>query len=180
MTPPDDGGPDADARRERGLEHEALAEMAEEERDRTLTMQVAFLERLWAGEAVTVRVVGRAFDGVVVHVGDDLVTLLGPDEELVDVRMGAVLSVTSSRAEGGALRALEHVDPVRFVARIRELRNDEARVVVGAELGARELTGHFVRVHADHVVFAADDASEWLLPLTTIAYVRRKPRARRD
>jgi hypothetical protein len=134
----------------RGVEQQVLAEMAEEERDRTLDLSQALLERLWRGDAVTVRVLGRAFDGFVVHVGDDLVTLRTVDGATVDVRIGAVLSVASLESGTGVLRALGQPDPRRFVARLRD-------------------------IHADHVVFEADEGSEWLLPLATVAFVRREP-----
>lgn len=178
MTPASDdadppGTGDA-ARRARGVEQRLLAEMAEEERDRTLDLPVAFLERLWRGDGIRVHVAGHAFDGRVVHAGEDLVTLRTADGAFVDVRIGAVLSVVVVEPGQGPVRALEQLDPRRFVARLREICDaDRAPVVVGAEHGSRALSGHLARVHADHVVFVADDTSEWLLPLVTIAFVRR-------
>jgi hypothetical protein len=160
----------------RGVEQQVLAEMAEEERDRTLDLSQALLERFWRGDAVTVRVLGRAFDGFVVHVGDDLVTLRTVDGATVDVRIGAVLSVASLESGTGVLRALGQPDPRRFVARLREILDaGDVPLVVGAEHGAREMRGRLVRIHADHVVFEADEGSEWLLPLATVAFVRREP-----
>ncbi len=176
MTPASDDAepPETAARRARGIEHEILAEMAEEERDRILELPIAFLEWLWRGDRVRVRAGGSAFDGFVVHVGQDLATLQTGNGQWVEIAIGEVLSVVVTAPGLGPARSLERPDPRRFVARLREFAaGNGPSVVVGAEHGAHELTGRIVRVHADHVAFTADDGSEWALPLGTIAYVRR-------
>ncbi|MCU1457114.1 MAG: hypothetical protein JWL73_1206 [Actinomycetia bacterium] len=176
MTPPADHVDPADraaSRSARGIEQQVLAEMAEEERDRNLDLPFAFVELLWSGAVITVRVTGHAFEGAVVHAGEDLVTL-DTAAGSVDVHTGSVLSVLVLEPGAGPARAREQMDPRRFVARLREICDEgHAGTSIGAEHGARELRGRILRVHADHVVFVTDDGSQWLLPLRAIAYVRR-------
>ncbi|MFZ4583826.1 MAG: hypothetical protein ACOYNI_01210 [Acidimicrobiia bacterium] len=175
---PDDPELELAARRvrlEREEEQAELEEMEEEERDRSLDLPFALLELQWRGDRVRVLLADRTFEGIVVHVGDDLCTVQTGPEALVDVRLdhvGAVAVVERARVGG---RAKISRDPRRFVARVREVAEDGSPEVELGAVGNVRVTGTVVRVHADHVVCRGRDRSEWLVPLAALIYVVRNP-----
>lgn len=161
---------------EREEDQSELEEMEEETRDRVLDLPFALLELQWRGDRVRVLTPERTFEGVVVHVGDDLLTVQTGPDVYVDFRterVGGIAVVERSRASG---RSKLSRDPRRFVARLREVVDS---IHVRCELGAGpgvHLSGTVERVHADHLAFRAVDRSEWLVPLHAIAYLIRNER----
>lgn len=163
-------------RLEREEDQTELEVMEEEERDRVLDLPFALLELQWRGDRVRVHTPDRLFEGVVVHVGDDFVTLATARDTYVDARTDHVSGfVVTERARDGGRAKLTR-DPKRFIARLREVVDS---VHVRCEFGSRggvRVSGRVQRVHADHVVIRSDEGSEWLLPLLSITYMVRNER----
>ena len=176
---PDDPELELAARRfrlEREEDQHELESMEEEERDRVLDLPFALLELQWRGDRVRVITPDRQFEGTVVHVGDDFLSVMTAPDTYVDARTDQVSGfvVTQRSRDGGRAKLVR--DPKRFIARVREVVDS---VHVQCEFGARggvRVSGRVLRVHADHVAIRSNEGSEWLLPLHSLHYMVRNER----
>lgn len=165
-------------RLERDQELSELEEIEEEVREHEIDLPFALLELLWRGDSIRAQVYDRSFIGNVIHVGDDIVTILTTSNTEVDCNLAHLnnIIVTERMKEGG--RAKAAADPQRFVSRLRELAD---YVALEAEFGGPQLSvvGRIAQVHNDHIRVIAKDRKEWIIPLYAIAYVIRSRETRR-
>jgi hypothetical protein len=126
-------------------------------------------ELLARGDRVAVYVGGRAVQGEVCHVGDDLACVTLDGARTVDVRLDgpAVWQVVQRVRAGGRSVA---GGARRFAARLAEHEATGARVCVVTADGG-EVSGAIVAVAVDHVVVDAPHGSRWLVPLAAVAAV---------
>ena len=166
-------------RAERREEQEELEEAIEEQNRAATDLSAVALELMHRGDVVRVSVgEHHNFLGHVVHVGADLMTLEDAAGNAIDVFLPAMrsLRVAERKREGGQARRTEH--PVRFRGRLAEAEATAAELEVGTTTGP-PLAGTIDSVAVDHVALRARDGSEWILPLTSIAFTIRRAGRRR-
>ena len=137
--------PEDDARDEAEvLEEEVIAEELA-----ARLLQDVCAEWLDGGESVVVVVGGRSLPGVVVHAGEDFLTLRSQRGD-IDVRFDAIVSM-APEADGHGRVARRTAHPARFSGRLREIQATGERVgLSGLNLDSAGVL--IVVVAADHLL----------------------------
>ncbi len=160
-------------------EQEELEAMSQESLEAEIDMTFAFLELMWSGARARLTVGERFFEGFITHVGRDIVQLdVGPgmfDDIHIPIN-SQVFDVERPQNKG---RAAIKRDPRTFIARMRELAAFHMQEVeMGGETTAGSISGILKLVRSDHVVIAAKDKREWLVPLNNVGYCLTRGRSR--
>ncbi len=160
-------------------EQAELEELERESDIQSMDLFMALLESQWRGDQIRLLCGSTVFQGSIIHVGQNLVTLAAMAGAMADVcldRCDGYQIVEPGRGNGVARR---DKDPVRFAARLRELAGVPNQVVeVGTSDGAPVATGRLAEVRADHVLIIGRDNGQWIVPLHAIAYCVRAPLGR--
>ena len=137
--------PEDDARDEAEvLEEEVIAEELA-----ARLLQDVCADWLDGGETIAVVVGDRSSTGVVIHAGEDFLTLRSQRGE-VDVRFDAIVSM-APEADGHGPAARRTAHPARFSGRLRELQATGQRVhLSGSKLDREDVL--IVVVAADHLL----------------------------
>ena len=163
-------------RRQMADEQEELEAIEREAEIERTDLPLALLESQWRGDQLRVVCGDRTFLGQVSHVGDNLVTLESDTGTVVNICTTAIsgIAVTEVGRGGGFPRMGK--DPVRFVARLRELAGQPGMILEFGALGTEQtMFGRLAEVRADHILVITRDGTQWMLPATTIAYCVRVP-----
>lgn len=160
-------------------EQEELEAMSQETLESEIDMTFAFLELMWSGARARLSVGERFFEGFVTHVGRDIVQLdVGPGM-FADIHIPFVSQVFVVERPQGKGRSAMRRDPRTFIARMRELASFPMQEVeMGGETTAGSISGILKLVRSDHVVIAAKDKREWLMPLSNVGYCLTRSRSR--
>lgn len=160
-------------------EQEELESISQESLESEIDMSFAFLELMWSGDRVRLSVGERFFEGVVTHVGRDIVQIdVGPGM-FADIHIPFVSQVFVVEKNHGHGRATMKRDPRTFIARMRELASYPMQEVeMGGETTAGSISGILKLVRSDHVVVAAKDKREWLIPLNNVGYCLTRSKTR--
>ncbi len=152
-------------------EQEELEAMSTEALEAEIDIPFAFLELMWSGAQTRVSVGPHFFEGLVTHVGRDLVQLaIGPGM-IVDVHLPFISQVFVVQRNQESARTALHRDPRTFIARMRELAEIPMQEVeLGGEVSSAGVSGVLKLVRSDHVVISAKDKREWLVPLANVKY----------
>ena len=134
------------------------------------TLEDALVELAERGDTVRLAAVGRAWTGVLVHVGEDFATISPAPEVEIDMTLGRLESVRVVASSRGVGRKGQR-HPRRFEARLRELAVSAREVELSVGDG---LSGRIVAVAVDHARFEALDGATWLVPLAGLAWVARR------
>lgn len=163
-------------RREIAQEQAELEEIERESELQSIDLPFALLESQWRGDTVRVVCGPRAFVGTVAHVGENIVTLTTETGALSDICLDGVHAVAITVPGRGNGIPRREKDPVRFMARLRELVGVPNLVL---EFGTNDDTpvvmGRLAEIRADHIVVITRDNTRWMLPVTRIAYCVRVP-----
>jgi hypothetical protein len=161
---------------------EEQAEIEEIEREtevQGLDLPFAMLEAQWRGDMLRVVCPGRAFVGRVIHVGENIITLATETGATADVCLTATqgIAIVEPGRGGGVPR--REKDPVRFVARLRELVGIPNLVLeFGTSDSAPVVMGRLAEVRADHIMVVTRDNARWMVPLGALSYCVRVPAGR--
>ena len=130
----------------------------------------------WLDDGVTVRVMyrERTVTGVVVHAGEDFLTLRTPVGDL-DVRYRAISSMVAEAAGHGRL-SRPPTQPARFSGRLREVQITRTHVVLGGPALEDDLL--IVVVAKDHLLTESRGRT-LVVPMDAVDSVLRAPSASR-
>lgn len=149
-------------------EAEALEEEVISEELAARLLQDVCSEWLDGGEAVRVVVGAQSVTGVVVHAGEDFLTVRTHAGDL-DVRFAAVTTMLAE-ADGRGRHGRRSRHPARFAGRLRELQASRALVVLaGPQLAVEKAL--ILVVAADHLL-ADVRGSRLIVPLAAVDSVR--------
>jgi len=152
-------------------EQEELEQISAESLETEIDISFSFLELMWNGSQTRVSVGERFFEGEVVHVGKNIVQMNTGPGTLVDINLpfvGNVFVVAQNVSKG---RSILKKDPRTFIARMRELAAlPMTEIELGGDSAADSISGRLKLVRSDHVVLAAKDKREWLIPLEKVGY----------
>jgi len=165
------GPEDEDRQEAEELEAEVIAE---ELAGRSLRDVAA--EWLDGGDTVTVTVRGRSIAGVVVHAGEDFLTLRSRSGDN-DLRFGAIASLVADPKRQGPPTS-RSMHPMRFSGRLREVQASGERVALGGpHLEVEQLI--IAVVAADHLL-AECRGRPLVVPIAAIDSMLRPPVANRS
>lgn len=160
-------------------EQEEIEAISAEEFEAEIDLSFAFLELMWTGSQTRVSVGDSFFEGIVTHVGKNLVQLSTGPGVVVDVNLSHVSNVFIVQHNKDRGRALYKKDPRTFIARMRELSAlPMQQVEIGTESTAASVTGMLKLVRSDHIVVTNREKKEWLIPISSIGYCLTRPNVR--
>lgn len=151
-------------------EQEELEAISSETLESEIDMSFAFLELLWNGAQTRVAVGERFFEGMVTHVGKNYVQLNTGPGSFVDIHMPYVSNVFVVQKNATPGRAIYQKDPRTFIARMRELASLPMQEVETGGDSSAGISGILKLVRSDHIVVAARDKREWIVPVSSIGY----------
>lgn len=172
---------DPDVQRDIADEFRRIAEMdeyaARKSMLRSRSLEDVAYDLLTRGDTVQLSVAEQRFVGTLAHAQGDLATVETADGDIVHINLqGPVaMRVTRRSTEGGKSRDL--YAPNSFIARLRQLELQDAKVVMSVPGIGETIVGHIEAVTRDHVMFVDLIAQVWYVPLKEIATValRRGP-----
>lgn len=164
-------------RRELREEAEEVETIVQESELRERTLIDVALESRNRGDFVGLATGRRVFNGFITHAAKDFVTVRTDSFE-ADINLAdAVYLRTIERGRGGG-RAVEE-SAGTFEMRLIERKNPHQRIELGYRTIEETVIGFITAVGQDHVVLLDDHRLEWTIPLSSIAYVIRRPRQHR-
>jgi hypothetical protein len=160
-------------------EQEEIEAISAEEFEAEIDMTFAFLELMWSGAQTRISVGDSFFEGLITHVGKDLVQLATGPGTTVDVQIPFVSNVFIVDRHIGKGRAAFQRDPRTFIARMRELSSFPMQEVeLGTDSTAASVSGILKFVRSDHLVVTNREKKEWLIPLANIGYCLTRAKVR--
>lgn len=165
---------DLEHRRLRALRLEAAAEQAEVEQSTSeleasrRSMVDVFFELGNAGSEIVCETLAGSVRGRVVHVGSELVRVVGVDETAIDVALHHVHGVRTVAV--GRPSAVSSGHPSTVVARCRELANSGIRVELASPV-AVPMRG-MITVAGDHHVEGEGATGIWFVPVDSVCLIR--------
>lgn len=158
-------------------EQEEIEIISAESLETEIDISFSFLELMWSGSRARVSVGERFFEGEVVHVGKNIIQMTTGPGTLVDINLpfiGNVFVVSQNTTKG---RSILKKDPKTFIARMRELASmPMVEIEIGGDTGADSIYGKLKLVRSDHIVLAAKDKREWMVPLAKVGFCISRPR----
>lgn len=152
-------------------EQEEIEAISSEAFESEIDLSFAFLELMWSGAQTRVAVGDKFFEGEVIHVGKNIVQLATTPGTFVDIHIPFISNVFIVDSTNRKGRSVILRDPKTFVARMRELAAlPMQEVELGGDNPAAAIGGILKLVRNDHLVIAAKDKREWLIPLNQIGY----------
>ncbi len=129
-------------------------------------------EVLSRGDQVEVIAEGLRMRGSVVHAKGTVATIEGPAGTRLDVNLAAplIIHVVDHSTAGG--RSRDPFGSDSFLARLRELEIDEARVRIIAN--GEVVIGRLEAVGTDHVMVIGNDQLPWYISLHAIVAVEQR------
>lgn len=161
----------ADARAQQEDAEAVVAELAMASR----TLRDAVLDHARCGRIIRIDLGDASLSGTVVHVGAELVRIVGSDHVPVDVVLRAVSALRVSGSDQGPATVSTGY-PDTLLARCRELVQSNARLEIGRSLGP-PVIGELVAATGTHLEIDAASYGQWLLPLDAVCSVRRAERS---
>lgn len=165
---------DLEHRRLRALRLEAAAEQAEVEHS-TAELEAAdrsmadvLFELGNAGSEIVCETLAGPVRGRVVHVGSELMRVLGADSATVDVALRHIHGVRTVAV--GRASTVSSGHPSTVVARCRELANSGVRVELGSAV-AVPMRG-VITVAGDHHVAGEGATGAWFVPIGSVCLIR--------
>lgn len=160
-------------------EQEEIEAISSETLEAEIDMPFAFLELMWSGSQTRVSVGDRYLEGIVTHVGKNIVQLnIGPGS-MADIHLPFISNVFVVERSNSKGRPILKQDPKTFIARMRELASEPmTEVELGGDSTAAGLSGILKLVRSDHIVVASKDKREWLVPLERLGYCITRSKSR--
>lgn len=156
-----------------GSEMRQEAEMAEHEaavvERRRRRLEDVARDLVSRGDTVSVFAGDRSIRGILTYARGDI-ALLETAEGLVDVHLAASVVVrVDRRSTAGGIASRRGADTLR--ARLLEHEMAAGRLELWCAAQGLEIAGELLAVGKDHVIMRNDDAQEWTIPLSEIAWV---------
>lgn len=165
---------DLEHRRLRALRLEAAAEQAEVEQSTAeldaagRSMADVFFELGTMGSEIVCELVSGPVRGQVMHVGAELVRVVGADATETDVAIRHIHGVRT--VAEGLPATVTSGHPATIVARCRELANSQIRVEVARPLGL-PMRG-LVKVAGERQIEGEGATGQWFVPIDSICSIR--------
>ena len=156
-----------DARRQQEEAEAVVAELARASR----TLRDAVLDHGRAGRGLRVEVGESVIVGRAVHVGTDLVRIMGSDRQPVDVAFAAVSGIQVSGGDSGSA-SVSTGYPDTLLARARELVQVNAGVEIG-RFAAPAIRGRLMAATVTHLEVDDPGDRSWIVPAGAVAWIRR-------
>lgn len=160
-------------------EQEDIEAISAEEFESQVDMTFAFLELMWSGAQTRVSISDTFFEGLITHVGRDLVQMSTGTGIVTDVHIPHVSNVFVVERNKTKGRSAMQRDPRTFIARMRELSSFPMQIVEMGTVGTSAgVTGILQIVRNDHIVVSNKEKKEWLLPVDNVTYCITRPQSR--
>jgi len=157
----------ADAREQQEDAEAVVAELAMAAR----SLRDVVLDHARQGRSIRAEIGSTILAGSVVHVGADLLRLVGPERPPIDLVLSAVTSIRSVDL-GGDQRTVSVGYPDTLLARCRELVQVNARVEMGRH-DAGSIRGALMAATASHFELVDDADGAWIVPIDSAVWVGR-------
>jgi hypothetical protein len=159
-------------------EQEEIEAITAEAFEAEVDMAFSFLEMMWSGSRVRVSIGEMNFEGLVTHVGKNLVQINTTPGTFADIQIPSITSVLVLDRESVG-RSSYAKDPKTFVARMRELAAMPMQEVeIGSLAGKHDIVGILRLVRNDHIVVENREKKQWLVPLASVGFCLTRAKTR--